>query len=429
LEALTGGLEVADIDEAGLRRDPLTRERPAAGVARHVAVVALVIHPRRDDPRVLVGEVALLRLREGLLVPRVILVDRVPKWVVSDEGLLVFPTVEVRTPQEDPHRQVDLDEVGRDQFTVEDKARGDKSLASPVGHAVVAVVNVVGVVERAPADDVRVAVAHTLVAGEGLVEEVVEVVVHRHGALAVLDVAHEAHVVVGERLVGDVGATATWEDRRRVRVASAEEAVHLARVPGDLEGLEVEAPREWVERPHDVGDRLVAVDVPVRRRGRLGLGQDTGIRVLDHLLAEVDVAHTVVVDRVVEHVVGRLGEVERVVAELWRFDAVGHVLVQARAGAVVIAADAADATRDKVRVARVDPLHEDVEPTEDHRRAVALEDLPVGEVDLGVDTERPDDPGNRIPRHLLDDDPLLARCFLCGRHRVVSLTSAWCSRM
>ena len=84
---------------------------------------------------------------------------------------------------------------------------------------------------------------------------------HRHGALDVVDVAHQPHVVVGARLVRDVGAAAARHDRRRVRVAAAEEAVHLARVARDVQRLQVELAGERVQRPHDVGDRLVAVDV------------------------------------------------------------------------------------------------------------------------------------------------------------------------
>src|SRR5579863_2626837 len=85
---------------------------------------------------------------------------------------------------------------------------------------------------------------------------------------------------------------------------------------------------------------------------------------------------------------------------------------------MVVTADAADPARDEVRVARVDSLHEDVEPTEDHRRAVALVHLLVGEVDLGMDSEAPDDPRDRIPGHLLDEDLLLAGRF--GRHFTTS---------
>ena len=236
---------------------------------------------------------------------------------------------------------------------------------------------------------------------------------HRHAALDVVEVAHQPHVVVGARLMRDVGAATPGHDRRRVRVTAAEQAVHLTRVARYVQCLQVELAGERVQRPHDVGDRLEPVDVTTRRRRVLGLGEQRGVGLLDHLLAEVDVGHAVVEDRVVEDVVGGLGQVERQVAERRRLDAVGHVLVQARARAVVVTADAADPAGDEVRVARIDPLHEDVEAAEDHRRAVALEHLLIGEVDLGVDAEASDDPRNRIPRHLLDHDLLLTRRFNC----------------
>ncbi len=243
---------------------------------------------------------------------------------------------------------------------------------------------------------------------------------HRHRALAVLEVPHQPHVVVGQRLVGDVGAAASRQDRRRVRVPAAEQAVHLARVARDLQGLQVEVAGERVEPAHDVGDRLVAMDVGVRRRGRLRLLQQRRVRLLDHLLAEVDVAHAVVEDRMVEHVIRGLGQVEGEVAERRRLHPVGHVLVEAAAGAVVVTADAADPAGDEVRVARVDALHEDVESPEDHRRRVALVDLLVGEVDLRVDAEAADDPGDRIPRHLLDHHVLVGPGCLCGCHCLCS---------
>jgi hypothetical protein len=183
------------------------------------------------------------------------------------------------------------------------------------------------------------------------------------------------------------------------------------RVARHVQRLEVELACERVERAHDVGDRLEAVDVAARRRRLLRRRQQRRVGLLDHLLAEVDVGHAIVEDRVVEYVVGRLREVERKITKRRRLDAVRHVLVQARAGAVVVAADAADPTRDEVRVAWIDPLHEDVEATEDHRRAVALEDLLVGEVDLGVDAEAPDDPRDRVPRHLLDEHLLPWACL------------------
>ena len=83
-----------------------------------------------------------------------------------------------------------------------------------------------------------------------------------------------------------------------------------------------------------------------------------------------------------------------------RLDAEGHVLGVDGAGGVVVAADAADTAGDEVGVARVLALHEDAVAAEDRRGAVALGDLPVGEVDLGVDAEAAHDPGDRVPGHL-----------------------------
>jgi hypothetical protein len=68
--------------------------------------------------------------------------------------------------------------------------------------------------------------------------------------------------------------------------------------------------------------------------------------------------------------------------------------------AVVIAADPADARRYEVRVARIFAFHEDRVSAEDRGRAVALRDDLLLEVDLRVDTEAADDPGDGIPRHL-----------------------------
>ena len=405
----------------GLGGAPLAGERAAAGVAADVRVGALVVDARRHHPRVLVGEVALLRPRQRHLVPGVVLVDRVAQRVLVDERGLVLPAVEVGRPEQDPDHQVDLDQVGRDQLAVDGDARRDVSPAAPLGHVAVVVVDVVGVVEAAPVDQVGGAVADHVVPRQLLKEEVVEVVVHRHAALDVVEVAHQPHVVVGAGLVRDVGAAAARHDRRGMRVTPAEQAVHLTRVARDVQRLQIELAGERVQRPHDVGDRLVAVDVAAGSGGRLGLGQQRRVGLLDHLLAEVHVRHAVVEDRVVEDVVRGLGQVEGQVAQRRRLHAVGHVLVQARAGGMVVTADPADPAGDEVRIARIDALHEDVEPAEDHRGAVALQHRPVGEVDLRVDPEAADDPRDRIPRHLLDNDLLFA-WRLNRRHLVYLLT-------
>ncbi len=159
LDALARGLRVAEVHQAGLCRHPRARERAAAGVAGDVGVVALVVDSRRGDPAVLVLPIALLRLRQGHLVPWMALVDRVPQRVLRDERLLVRPVVEIRAAQEDPDHQVDLDQVGRDQLALQHDAGGDVALPPPLGHVPVVVVDIVGIVEVAPTDDVRVAVA------------------------------------------------------------------------------------------------------------------------------------------------------------------------------------------------------------------------------------------------------------------------------
>jgi hypothetical protein len=64
---------------------------------------------------------------------------------------------------------------------------------------------------------------------------------------------------------------------------------------------------------------------------------------------------------------------------------------------VVVAADAADAAGDLMGVARILPLHEHAVAAEDRRGAVALHHLAAVEIDLRVNAEAADDPGNRIP--------------------------------
>ena len=270
-----------------------------------------------------------------------------------------------------------------------------QSVMSPVVE-----VAVLGVVERAPAAQQHAAAADLLVAGQRLVEEVEQVVVHRHDPLHELHVAHQPGEVVGEELDGRDRADAARVERRRVHVAALHQAEHLAGVPADLQRLAVELAVERVERPHDVADGLVAVVGGVRRLGAVGQLEDARVGLGDHLLAVVDPDQVLLEDVVVEHVLGGLAEVDDPLAEVRRAHPVGHVLVVDRAGGVVVAADPADPAGDEVRVARVLALHEDRVAAEDRRGAVALGDLLLPEVDLRVDAEAADDPGDRVPGHL-----------------------------
>ena len=197
-------------------------------------------------------------------------------------------------------------------------------------------------------------------------------------------------------------------------VPAFHQAEHLARVAADLQRLAVELAGEGIERRHDVGDGAEAVIGGVRRRRPLRLVPHAGIGLLDHLLAEVDADQVVLEDVVVEHVLGGFAEIDDPLGEGRRPDAEGHVLRIGRAGGVVVAADAADAAGDEMGVARIFALHEDAVAAEDRRGAVALGDLAVLEIDLGVDAEAADDPGDRIPVHL---DELAERLLGRGNRR------------
>ena len=217
--------------------------------------------------------------------------------------------------------------------------------------------------------------------------------------------------------------------RRRMDVPALHQAEHLPRVAAHLQRLAVELARERVQRPHDVADRAVAVGLGVRRLGAVRLLEHTRVGLGDHLLAVVDPDQVLLEDVVVEHELGRLAEVHDPLAEVGWPHPVGHVLRVARAGGVVVAADAADAARDEVGVPRVLALHEDAVAAEDRRGAVALGDLALPEVDLRVDAEAPDDAGDRIPRHLHQVVAVLAGGRLrCSVMAISPTSSPSCDR-
>ena len=177
---------------------------------------------------------------------------------------LTLPVVVERRTEQDVDAEVDVDQAGGEQLAVDDHARGHEHLAAPVLHRLVLEIAVVGVLERPPTAEQRAASADLLVAGQRLVPEVEDVVVHRHDLLHELGVAGQPREVVGEQLDRRHRADTAGIERRRVDVAALHQAEHLTRVATDLQRLAVELALERVERGEDVGDRPVAVD---RRRG------------------------------------------------------------------------------------------------------------------------------------------------------------------
>ena len=328
------------------------------------------------------------------------------------------PVLVVGVPEQDADPEVDLDQVVGDQLPVDDHTRRDEHLSTPVGHVLVLEVAVRRVVEASPAAEQDAPLADVLVAGQRLVEEVEEVVVQRHDPLHELDVPHQPGQVVGHQLDGRHRADSARVERRGVDVAPLHQAEHLPRVAADLQRLAVEVALDRVERSHDVADGAVAVDAGVGCLGVVGLLEHAGVGLLDHPLAVVHPDQVLLEDVVVEHVLRGLAEVDDPLTEVRRRDAVGHVLVVDRAGRVVVTADAADAAGDEVRVPWVLALHEQAVAAEDRRGAVALANLLLLEVDRGVDAEAPDDPGDRVPRHLHDIGVLGGGLLgLCGSHR------------
>src|SRR5947209_136443 len=67
---------------------------------------------------------------------------------------------------------------------------------------------------------------------------------------------------------------------------------------------------------------------------------------------------------------------------------------------MIVTADATDAAGDKVGISRIFAFHEDAVTPEDGRGAMALYDLPLLEVNLGINTQTSNDSCDRIPRHL-----------------------------
>ena len=355
-------------------------------------------------------------------------VDRIAERILLDEGLLPLPVVVVGAAEQDADAEVDVDEVGGHELAVDDDAGRDEHGPAPLGHVLVAEVAHLRVLERAPATQQGAAQPDVLVAWQGLVEEVEDVVVQRHDLLHELDVAHQPRDVVGHQLDGRHGADPARVERGRVDVPSLHQAEHLAGVAADLQGLAVEIAGERVERAHDVADGAVAVVTRVRRLGAVRALEHAGVGLADHLGAVVHHEQVLLVDVVVEHVLRGLAEIDDPLAQVRRLHAVSHVLRVARAGGVVVAADPADPAGDEVRVARVLALHEDRVPAEDRRGAVTLLDDLLLEVDLRVDAEAADDASDRIPRHL--DDVAAARdlaglgiglCVRCGHRCSVSI--------
>ena len=259
-----------------------------------------------------------------------------------------------------------------------------------------------GVLECAPGPEHHPPAPDLVVAGQRLVEEVEQVVVQRHDALHVLGVAHQPHGVVVEHLDTGHRSDPTRVQGGGVDMAALHQAEHLPGDPAHVQRFEVHGALERVERPHDVGNGAVAVDTGMGGLGHLGPGQHRRVGLFDHPLAEVHPDQVLLVQVVVEHVLGGFGQVDDPLGQVGRLHPVRHVLGVDGAGGMVVAADPADPAGHHVRVAGVLAPQEHAVAPEDRRRAVAAKHPGRFEIDLGVDTEAADHSGDGIPG-LVDD--------------------------
>src|SRR5207302_6483216 len=120
LNAAAGRFDIADVYQAGERRRPETSDRSAAGIERQVVSGALIEPAWRHHPGVIALEVALLRARDGGLVPGMALVDGVAERVAGDKGLRSLPVVVIGAPEKNANVEINVDEGVSDQFSVDD---------------------------------------------------------------------------------------------------------------------------------------------------------------------------------------------------------------------------------------------------------------------------------------------------------------------
>src|SRR5215204_1528596 len=417
LDAIARGFHVAtDIDEPCERCGPEPGYRAAAGIQGEVIACAPIVPARAHHPTVVAAfEVPLLGLGECGLVPRVPLVHRIAQRVARYEGLFVLPVLIVGGAEQDADSQVYVNQVRRDQLSVDDDARRDEHGLAPLVHVAVLVVADVWVVEGTPATEEYAPAPDLFVARKRLVEEVEYVVVHRDGLLDPVHKPHEADQVVREELRRRHSPDTTRVQRRWVDVTPFHKAEHLSGETAHLEGFFVRLPCKRIERAHDVGDGTVAVDVSVGCRRLLSPLHQARVGRADQLLAEVHEHQVILEDAVVEDVLCGLAQVDDPLCQGRRLYAIGHLLRVARTGRMVVAADAADAARDEVGVARVLALHKHAVAAEDRRGTLALHHLAVVEVYLRVDPEVPDDTCDRVPRHLREV-PRFRRYFFSDSH-------------
>src|SRR3984957_9171769 len=210
LDALSGRLDIADVNKTCQRRRPETRDWAATGIKCQIVFRPLVIPTWGHNPGVLIFEVTFLWLGESALIPGMALIDRIAQRIFSDKGLGVLPVVIIRATEQNPDVQVDIHKVRCHQLAVDNYARGKKTSAAPVRHLLVGVITDVRVIERSPTSQKYPPAPHFFISRKGLVEEIEQIIMERNDLLHELHILHQPDDVVREQLNSGHSADAAW---------------------------------------------------------------------------------------------------------------------------------------------------------------------------------------------------------------------------
>src|SRR5579862_2360756 len=119
------------------------------------------------------------------------LINGIPKRIMRDEFFPGTPIVVEGTAKQNPDAEVDLDQIGGDEFAVDHDAGCHKHRASPFAHRLVSEVAYLRVLERSPTAEQHATAPDFLVTGKRLVKEIEQVVVQRHAAFQEIDVSQQ----------------------------------------------------------------------------------------------------------------------------------------------------------------------------------------------------------------------------------------------
>ncbi len=74
-------------------------------------------------------------------------IHRIAERIGLDESFGIFPVIVIRAAEKNANVEIDIDEVRRDEFSVNDDTRRDEHLPAPRGHVLIGVITVIGVIE------------------------------------------------------------------------------------------------------------------------------------------------------------------------------------------------------------------------------------------------------------------------------------------